>query len=277
MKYNKEFCGFTTILLTIFLAVSSLTVNASQAAPNSINPGKLKTPALDIPVVDYNKKSDQLTVNISDVSLRQVLVAISRKSGIQILMDPAIKLKVSARFKNQKLLKGLQQLLRNTNAAYFFNEQKNKNGPMLLAVKIIPKGRIKSDNLQPIVGLPSEATQHARSRRDNKGKNSDYTSRRWQSRMDRMPEGMRKRLEKETAKKLAKEAKRKEKGDKRAAKRKAKKEERRLARITRQAKIEKELKQNHPGLYEERLQIRQAGRERAKRETDERGILTFGR
>ncbi len=228
-------------------------------------------------VVEYNQASDQLTVDITDIQLRQVMAIIARKSGIRVMMDAAVKQSVTAKFKNQALMEGLKQLLRHTNSAYFFYSKKNTKPQLLLAIKILPKGKQSSSNLQPLVSLPSEAILQARNQASNEQYKYSNSAKRWQARQNRMPKKFRERLDKITKDRLAAEKERKKSIARYKEKLKAKREKKKGDRQARQAAIDNELKTKHPDLYEERQRIRAEGRARAQREQDERGILTFGR
>jgi len=221
------------------------------------------------PEVTYDKATDRLSVGTDRVSLKGLLARISLLSGVEFLVDPEVEKPVSITLKDRSLEKGLKKIMQTLNLRYAMIYEK-KTGldqsaePLLISMKIVPEGKENNPNLNlaPVVDVNGEAVIRSKSRRPRRGgqtssAKSGYAEKRWQARLDRMPEEKRKQIEEEIMQRQEKQAARMEKVENRRAGHKKK-----VAghRARRQA-AEERLRASNPELYELRQQQREGIRQ----------------
>ncbi|GBE05497.1 hypothetical protein BMS3Abin10_01129 [bacterium BMS3Abin10] len=225
----------------------------------------------EAPEVFYDKATDRLSVKAEKVSLKGVLARIALLSGAEFLIDPAVEQPVSITLKDMPLEKGLKRIVKSLDLSYAMMYQKKEGQdeaaePLLITMKIVPKG-MKNPNLVPVVNVKGEAVIRSFKRRPGrKGQTLpsifDYAEKRWQARLDNMPEEKRKQIEEDIKQRQEEQAARMEEKEQR----KAEREERRAEHQARRQAAEEELKESNPELYELRQQQKEEIRQKA---TDE--------
>lgn len=219
------------------------------------------------PNVVYDKASDLVSVEADNASLRILLAVIALKTGVEIEMDPAVEQAISITLKDRTLEDGLKQIAHRLDLKYAMVYHKEKGQdesatPTLVYMKIVPKSTKPDQMLEPVVPLQREAFVHSLSSIRKGVKSSsmlDHARKRWQARMDNMPEDKRKRIE-EMMKKMQ------EQYEARLAERqklKAKFEQRMEEKRAKRQAMDEEMKASNPEGYELRQQRREELRQKA--------------
>lgn len=194
------------------------------------------------PLVQYDKRTDKLTIEADKASLKELLARIQLASGVEISMDPTLERPVSMQMKDQPLEAALLALARrlNLNHALFYGRpaKAGKAPSLLIGMHVLPSGTA-SGNIAPVVDPNLEAFVHTRaaSQRDPSARLPevlDPTSRRWQERLRAMSPQRREQLQ-------AKAVERVKRLDERKAEKQKRREERRAEREKRRAEREAEL------------------------------------
>ena len=188
------------------------------------------------PQVRYDSAADRLTVVAQEIPLSKLLAHIAVASGIEILMDPAADRSVSITLHDKPLEAGLKQLVRGLSYAMFY-ESKPSDGskpspPLLIAMKVLPRGKKDSTDLAPVVTLEKEARARAVAAVSTprpSGHLTGYSAERWQMRLDKLDEATRQRLEEHMRQYQALREKMAEKRAEKRAKRQEELKERRSA------------------------------------------------
>jgi len=217
------------------------------------------------PEVIYDKATDRLSVQAEMVSLKGLLARIALLSGVELLMDPEVEQQVSITLKDRSLEKGLKKIMQTLNLRYAMIYQKKEGQgqsaePLLISMKIVPEGKENNPNLNfaPVVDVNGEAVIRSFSRRPRRDGQTTppifgYAEKRWQARLDRMPEEKRNRMEEDMMQRQEKQAARAEEVENRRAERKKKVAKHRARRLA----TEEELRTSNPELYELRKQQRE--------------------
>lgn len=226
------------------------------------------------PEVIYDKATDRLSVQADRDSLDGLLARIALLSGVEFLMDPKVEQPVSITLKDRPLEKGLKKIMQTLNLGYAMIYQKKEGqdqsaGPLLISMKIVPKGMENYPNLNlvPVVDVNGEAVIRSLSGRPLRAGQTlptifDYAEQRWQARLNKMPQEKRKRIEENTKRRQEKQAARIEEAKKRRAEREKKVAEHRARREA----AEEELRASNPELYELRKQQREEIRQKVMEE-----------
>jgi flagellar biosynthesis GTPase FlhF len=217
------------------------------------------------PEVIYDKATDRLSVGADMVSLEGLLARIALLSGVEFLMDPEVEQPVSITLKAMSLEKGLKKIMQTLNLRYAMIYQKKEGQdqpaePLLISMKIVPEGKENNPNLNlaPVVDVNGEAVIRSLSRRSRREGQTPppifgYAEKRWQARLNRMPEEKRNRIEEDMKQRQEKRAARMEEVEKRRAERKKKVAKHRARRQA----AEEKLRASNPELYELRKQQRE--------------------
>jgi hypothetical protein len=154
------------------------------------------------PQVHYDSAADRLTVVAQEIPLSTLLAHIAIASGLEILMDPDADRPVSITLRDQPLEAGLKRLVRGLSYAMFYEskpfEGSKPNSPLLIAMKVLPQGKEDRTALAPVVTLEKEARARAvapGSTPRPSGPSAGYSAKRWQMRLDKLPDATRQRLE----------------------------------------------------------------------------------
>ena len=226
------------------------------------------------PEVIYDKATDRLSVQADRVSLDGLLARIALLSGVEFLMDPKVEKPVSITLKDRPLEEGLKNIMQTLNLGYAMIYQKKEGQdqsaePLLISMKIVPKGMENNPNLNlvPVVDVNGEAVIRSFSGRPLRSGQTppsifDYAEKRWQARMNKMPEEKRKKIEEDMKQRQEKQAARREEVENRRAEREKKVAEHRARREA----AEEELRASNPELYELRKQQREEIRQKVMEE-----------
>jgi len=226
------------------------------------------------PEVIYDKATDRLSVQADMVSLKGLLARIALLSGVEFLMDPEVEQPVSITLKDRSLEKGLKKIMQTFNLRYAMIYQKKAGQdqsaePLLISMKIVPEGKENNPNLNfaPVVDVNGEAVIRSLSRRPRREGQTPpaifgYAEKRWQARLNKMPEEKRNRIEENMMQRQEKQVARRKELENRRAERKKKVAEHRARRQT----AEEELRTSNPELYELRKQQREEIRQQVMAE-----------
>jgi hypothetical protein len=228
------------------------------------------------PEVIYDKATDRLSVQADMVSLEGLLARIALLSGVEFLMDPEVEQPVSITLKDRSLEKGLKKIMQALDLRYAMIYQKKEGQdqsaePLLISMKIVPEGKENNPNLNlvPVVDVNGEAVIRSLSRRRRPRREGQtppaifgYAEKRWQARLNKMPEEKRNRIEEDMKQRQEKQAARTEEVENRRAERKKKVAKHRARRQT----AEEELRTSNPELYELRKQQREEIRQQVMEE-----------
>ncbi len=101
--------------------------------------------------VSYDRASDSLTVEARGLPLTTVLARIAELSAVEILVAPGIEKKISIKINGLSLEEGLKRITRGLSHAMVFSEGEGKGAkPLLISIKIIPKGPSDGSNAVPV-------------------------------------------------------------------------------------------------------------------------------
>lgn len=158
-------------------------MSASSAAPKPT------------PSFEYNAARDTLNVNVNDTTLSRLLRQISLKSGLEILFDMEAERNISIHIKDQPMERALKRILRDTNYVMIFGKKR-----LLVAVKVLPKGKQDSDSLKSVASLKSiglvRAQDNHRTKKKGNHELSTYREQRWQSAMANLTPELKTKIEK---------------------------------------------------------------------------------
>ncbi len=243
-----------SLLLLSLLAFG--TTQAQTAAPAETAKAETAKKA-NLQTVHYDKAGDRLTLDVREIPLRGLLAQIGLRTGVEILMDPAIERRVSANFKAVPLTEGLQRISQGLSTVLIHDKPggaKPGTPEVLVRMKVLPEGKHDSGQLQSLAApvmegvahrytapLPSVAPGVTR---------LDHARARWEARMQELSPEQRAEVEKRVRQRLDEKAKQQAEREKNQADRAAKREERKSERLAREAA----LKQSNPALYEYRQQ-----------------------
>lgn len=214
---GDEMKGYKTVLQLILLAGLSIApLSAAFAETSAVMPETVVRQP-----VRYDSETDRLTVDARSESLTSVLTRISRQSGVEILVDPAVERLVTVSIKDQPLEKVIGQLTRglNTVMVYDLRSLPGKGEQnVLVRVQLLPKGQTNTALLIPLLSPEAEAMLRA-DRQDTTGTRVDnLVYERRMARLEKLPAEKRARLEKLEMEKMQKErSKRAAKAEKKAA------------------------------------------------------------
>lgn len=98
--------------------------------------------------------ADKLTVSAKRAPLFKLLGEISKKCGIEILIDPTVNREINTKFSNMRLDQGLKRISRGLSYTFFYNQKSSKDNAnkqyRISAVHILPQGKEDSGNLVPL-------------------------------------------------------------------------------------------------------------------------------
>ena len=221
----------------------------------------VKTMAADPPIVRYDGRSDQLSVQARQVSLLQLLGEISLQTGVEILMDPAAEKIVTADFEKKTLEDGLRQMTRlhNLNTALSYADPKagsQRKTPLVISMKVLPQGKSSSTNLLPVLSGRKEIAARTA---DTPAKDDirTFQQQRWEARKAQLSAQERQEIEvkeKQLQAEKAKDRARQDKAKEDREKRKAEHE------VRRQQREEIQKKQDPEG-YQRRIEEREKNRQ----------------
>ena len=196
---------FLLPLLTFF-ALGVTTVQADTTSNDSSNKTTLKTSTAAI--VRYDKASDQLSVTADSASLKSVLGAIARQSGIEVLFDDLAEELVSIDIQSETLESGLKHMLKGRNHMMRYSRD-DQQKLLLIGVMVLPVGEQDSGRARRLVAMDHEAMYRARSELSlEQAQQIDVASERWQARLSELPPENREKLDKIVAADLLRQAQR---------------------------------------------------------------------
>lgn len=165
--------------------------------------------------VAYDKGKDQLTLEISEQPLADVLAEIGRLSAIDIKFDPAAAGKVSARVQKLPLEQGLQRISGKLNVIKAYRKVKvgKTDRNLLVAMTVLPAGQTDVARAVRLIAEDKEIEYRAGVVAQYQARAADrldYMERRWTSRLGQLNPQQRQRYEalmKKAAERAAAQAK----------------------------------------------------------------------
>jgi len=149
--------------------------------------------------VDYDRKSDKLSIQAEGTSLRELFGVISLKTGMEIVMSPKVEQQVSVNVENKPLPDALKSMGRSLrlNRVMIFGERPD-GPPLLLRMKILPQGENDSVDLEPVVTVEQEVVSRSRpsyktispeagQSQETISPETDMSAARWQNRLKELP------------------------------------------------------------------------------------------
>ena len=162
--------------------------------------------------VRYDAVSDRIAIQAQATSLTGLLAQISRQSGVEILIDPAVERPVTMDIKDQPLEQALEALTRGLNTVLVHDVRtlpgKGEQN-VLVMVKLLPKGQTNTALLMPVLSPEAEAMLGAELRNAQDARQGKLVNERRMARLEKLSPEKRDKLEKIEAKKLQKEFERK--------------------------------------------------------------------
>jgi len=177
------------VLLSVQLAVGSQVCAAENEQP-------VNRPAS--PVINYDSVSDRLDIDVTDVSLKMLMTAIARDTGIEVLFDDAAERRLSVKLDAVALERGLKQILRGEN--YLLRYQQGSDPAMLIGVMVLPSGEEETgkERARRIVSMEDEVYYRTHYQKfTDHVKQRDLARQRWQSRMAELPAEVRDDLQRQ--------------------------------------------------------------------------------
>lgn len=213
------------------------------------------------PTVMYDHKTDTLSVTANNASYQETMALVATRSGIEILMDPKAEHNISITLKDTPLEKGLTELSRQTNFAFFYSDAKASSGtdqkvsakPVLTRMHVLPKGEASNHQLTPLLAPGGEAFIREKDRNfsaQQTPKMFNYAQQRWDARLKMMNPEQREQL-------LAGAKEKQAQLEQRQAERKKTKEEHaKIREEHKQRRLDElaKLKTSNPELYERKMQ-----------------------
>jgi len=222
--------------------------------------------------VDYNPKTDVISITASKQLLSDILKVVAMKSGADIRMDPAADKNVSLKVIGQKLDVALESIGRQKNLNYGLifhgNADESRERPgALVSMRIYAPGSYDDSALKSLVSPVQAIKKWGTGESSESGaapmeSGANVARERWMNRLDMMSPEERDKVEK-TQKRLA------EKSADRAERRQERLEEKRANREAKRLEHEAELEAlrlENPEAYELRMQ-RKAERSQEYRES----------
>lgn len=216
------------------------------------------------PHIVYDKSSDKISISANDASYKETLARIASLSGIEILMDPKAEHTFTTNINDLPLETALKQLSHRTSFILVHNTPETDGSkpqakpakPILISMRILPKGEFDTDKLLPVLAPTGEAFIREKNRYSAPAQQVeifDHAKKRWVARLKTMPPEKREKLleaAQEKHDRLTKKRNEREQRKKDHAKKREEHQKRRDARL-------EELRLSDPERYERRMKLRE--------------------
>jgi len=167
--------------ILVFIAILSVTLSSFNLAHGSYSKEPIKETGVSSGGLLFTELTDNLlTVDIRDVTLREVLGELSAKNGISFLFPPSLgEEKVMVRFSHYKIDEGLHKILAPYNRIFIYTKNTSDvhhpSTTRLTEVRILPRDEDKKEGKEritsstdPKTSTSSEKTQEEVSRHEKK-------------------------------------------------------------------------------------------------------------
>lgn len=222
----------------------------SKADPNAAPKAAPKPAEASVaePVL-YDRQQDTLSILTKDHALSDILLRVSRQTGMEVRMDPTVERKVTMTLKAQPIERSLDRLLSQLSVLkQFKTEGKGKNQKdILVSITVLPEGQRDASSAQRLMSSEAELAYRA-------GVMSQYDKRagvRSDIRNDQMVDRWKAREKNLTAKEKARYDKLKADMDKRAATQEKERATKKAEHDARKAAREERKKKEIPGYAEQ--------------------------
>jgi len=114
--------------------------------------------------VQYDAATDRLSIEVQEMSLARLLAQVSRQTGVEILIDPAVERPVSTVIREQPLEKAITELTRGLNTVLVHDVRTlpgSGERNVLISVQLLPKGQTNTALLVPVLSPEAEAMLRA--------------------------------------------------------------------------------------------------------------------
>lgn len=242
---------FTLLIITpAAFATSPTPSTTSKTAPNAAPKAAPKPAEASVaePVL-YDRQQDTLSILTKDHALSDILLRVSRQTGMEVRMDPTVERKVTMTLKAQPIERSLDRLLAQLSVLkQFKTEGKGKNQKdILVSITVLPEGQRNASSAQRLIASDDELAYRA-------GVMSQYDKRagvRSDIRNDQMVDRWKAREKNLTAKEKARYDKLKADMDKRTAAQEKKRTEKKAEHDAHKTAHEERKKKEIPGYAEQ--------------------------
>lgn len=188
------------LMLVLFIFSFALNVQAQEK--------------VNVPQVEYDVEKNILSVEAKKVSLKSLLAIIQLETGVQFFINPTVEKKISIKFKNLSIEKGLKKIAKGLSYSFSYKKQsekekKDKKENLLIAMLIVKQGQ-DFKGAMPVLGLEGEGTFRTKRDIHEKGDGFDKLENkiidRWKARYDLQSPERQKKIEENIKKRYEKNA-----------------------------------------------------------------------
>ncbi|MDO8267474.1 MAG: hypothetical protein Q7T32_06530 [Moraxellaceae bacterium] len=151
----------TLLIITPAAFATSPTPNtASKAVPKAAP--KPAEASVAEPVL-YDRQQDTLSIQTKDHALSDILLRVSRQTGMEVRMDPKVERKITMTLKAQPIERSLDRLLAQLSVLkQFKTEGKGKNQKdILVSITVLPEGQRDASSAQRLMQSDAELAYRA--------------------------------------------------------------------------------------------------------------------
>lgn len=156
---------FTLLIITPAAFATPPTPGTTSKATPSVAPKAAPKPAeasVAEPVL-YDRQQDTLSIQTKDLALSDILLRVSRQTGMEVRMDPTVERKVTMTLKAQPIERSLDRLLAQLSVLkQFKTEGKGKNQKdILVSITVLPEGQRDASSAQRLMSSDAELAYRA--------------------------------------------------------------------------------------------------------------------
>lgn len=142
-----------------------LMVPAAFASPPAKAPARTPAPAAATvaePVL-YDHQHDTLSIQAQDLSLSDILLRVSRQTGMDVRVDPKVERKVSMSLKPLPLEASLDRLLAHLSVLKEYQSDGKGKSPkdVLVGITVLPEGQLDASSAQRLMDRDAELAYRA--------------------------------------------------------------------------------------------------------------------
>lgn len=151
----------TLLIITPAAFATSPTPSTTSKAPPKAAPKPVEATAAE-PVL-YDRQQDTLSIQTKDHALSDILLRVSRQTGMDVRMDPKVERKVTMTLKAQPIERSLDRLLSQLSVLkQFKTEGKGKNQKdILVSITVLPEGQRDASSAQRLMSSDAELSYRA--------------------------------------------------------------------------------------------------------------------
>ncbi|HEY9050128.1 MAG TPA: hypothetical protein VIQ03_01210 [Gammaproteobacteria bacterium] len=202
-------------LFLIFALLMSLSAQASNSnAAQELNEN----------TIQYNKSSDHLRVEVTNISLKLLLTKLALQSSLEVLFDDDAEDTISMALQDVTLEQGLKNILKGRSFILQYGKDAQQK-QILTGIMVLPKDKQDSKQARRLVSMDDEAYSRSISELSPQQMNQiDIANERWQARLRNLSPERREAMEKRVSKRVVAQIERQKKREEKKLERKQIKE-----------------------------------------------------